>query len=222
MLNLLYTNLIFILEGVIYMESTTELTLGKYIQKIRKEKNFSQRELAKKLDISCSELSRIEADIRKNPSPKILNKISLILDIPLYFLMEKADYITSENSTDLIQHYKKALNAYFYQNDYDAKLNTSLTDSFTDFVFTYNQQYQWGFNCIYLKSDTIQLNIDSFSQIVGRVVMSPNYRKFSIVVNQPHVYEKFSKYALYNLTIKFSVMLIDLDNHRIQREAYLN
>ena len=64
-----------------------EKTIGEVIAEAREKANLSQRQLAKKANINNSELSKIEAGIRKEPSPKILRKISNVIDVNYSDLM---------------------------------------------------------------------------------------------------------------------------------------
>lgn len=64
-----------------------EKTIGKVIAEAREKKGLSQRQLAKIANINNSELSKIESGIRKEPSPKILRKISNVLDVNYNDLM---------------------------------------------------------------------------------------------------------------------------------------
>ena len=58
-----------------------EKSIGEIIAEAREKKGLSQRQLAKLAKINNSELSKIEAGIRKDPSPRILRKISSIIDV---------------------------------------------------------------------------------------------------------------------------------------------
>ena len=58
-----------------------EKTIGEIIAEAREKKGLSQRQLAKIAKINNSELSKIEAGIRKDPNPKILRKLSNIIDV---------------------------------------------------------------------------------------------------------------------------------------------
>ena len=64
-----------------------EKTLGQVIAEAREKKGLSQRQLAKIANINNSELSKIEAGIRKEPNPKTLRKISNIIDVNYSDLM---------------------------------------------------------------------------------------------------------------------------------------
>ena len=64
-----------------------EKTIGEVIAEAREKKGLSQRQLAKIAKINNSELSKIEAGIRKDPSPKILRKISNIIEVNYSELM---------------------------------------------------------------------------------------------------------------------------------------
>ena len=64
-----------------------EKTIGEVITEAREKANLSQRQLAKIANINNSELSKIESGIRKEPSPKILRRISNVIDVNYSDLM---------------------------------------------------------------------------------------------------------------------------------------
>ena len=64
-----------------------EKSIGEIISEAREKKSLSQRQLAKLAKINNSELSKIESGIRKDPSPRILRKISNIIDVNYSELM---------------------------------------------------------------------------------------------------------------------------------------
>lgn len=64
-----------------------EKNVGQVITEAREKANLSQRQLAKLANINNSELSKIESGIRKEPSPKILRKISNVIDVNYSDLM---------------------------------------------------------------------------------------------------------------------------------------
>lgn len=64
-----------------------EKSIGEIISEAREKKGLSQRQLAKLAKINNSELSKIESGIRKDPSPRILRKISNIIDVNYSELM---------------------------------------------------------------------------------------------------------------------------------------
>ena len=67
--------------------SKLKKNIGEVIAEAREKKGLSQRQLAKLAKINNSELSKIESGIRKDPSPKILRKISNIIDVNYSDLM---------------------------------------------------------------------------------------------------------------------------------------
>lgn len=67
---------------------SSDKTIGEIIAKARDDKNLSQRQLAKLAGINSSGLSKIEAGER-DPSPKILRKISKFIDVNYNDLMYK-------------------------------------------------------------------------------------------------------------------------------------
>ena len=64
-----------------------EKNIGEVITEAREKANLSQRQLAKLANINNSELSKIESGVRNEPSPKILRKISNVLDVNYSDLM---------------------------------------------------------------------------------------------------------------------------------------
>lgn len=72
-------------------------TLGQRIREIREEKDFSLRELAKKIQVTPAFLSDIELG-RRNPSEKTLKNIGQVLDAPIE---ELRDYDTRFPVEDL-------------------------------------------------------------------------------------------------------------------------
>lgn len=67
--------------------------LGDMLSFLRFEKGLSQRQVALYADISNTELHRIEKGERQKPSPKILKKLSEILDIQYESLLQYAGYL---------------------------------------------------------------------------------------------------------------------------------
>ncbi|MCG9967295.1 helix-turn-helix domain-containing protein [Pelotomaculum terephthalicicum JT] len=66
--------------------------LGKYIADQRTTKNLSMRKLANLAKISHTEIHRLEAGERKNPSPFVLKSIAHALDLNFEDIMEAAGY----------------------------------------------------------------------------------------------------------------------------------
>ena len=66
------------------------MSLGEYISKKRKEKGWSQRDLASASNISNAEISRLESGKRKEPSPSVLKEIAKALSVPFEELLQAA------------------------------------------------------------------------------------------------------------------------------------
>lgn len=66
------------------------MNLGEYISLKRKEKGWSQRELAAASNISNAEISRLESGKRKEPSPSVLKEIAKALGVPFEELLQAA------------------------------------------------------------------------------------------------------------------------------------
>ncbi|BBK75864.1 helix-turn-helix domain-containing protein [Clostridium butyricum] len=74
-------------------------TIGNTINKLRKNRNISKSELARKIDVSPAYITMLENGKKSNPSLEILTKISNVLEIPLDTLVTSPK--TKENKFDL-------------------------------------------------------------------------------------------------------------------------
>lgn len=75
--------------------------IGNLIKTLRKDKGFSQRQLAMYSKVSNTEISRIESGERQKPSPDVLKKLAQPLGVTYSELMKEAGYIeeTIEHKT---------------------------------------------------------------------------------------------------------------------------
>ncbi|MCL2380115.1 MAG: helix-turn-helix domain-containing protein [Treponema sp.] len=74
-------------------------TLGKNIKFFRFRMEYSQADLAEKVDISITFLSNIERGL-KFPKPEILSRLAVSLEVEVYELFRTQ--IVPENSRDLV------------------------------------------------------------------------------------------------------------------------
>lgn len=71
-----------------YLKDTAFLKeLGIHLREIRKQKGFTQEELAFKMGVEISQISRIERGI-SNTSISTVNAIAIALEIPLKLLVD--------------------------------------------------------------------------------------------------------------------------------------
>ena len=68
------------------------MTLGEYLIKARKERGYSQRDLAEKSRVSPAEISRVESGKRLNPAPAVLKALAEALVLDYGTLLEMAGY----------------------------------------------------------------------------------------------------------------------------------
>ena len=73
------------------------MKLGASITEHRERRGLSQRQLAEYLDVSHSYVSHIEGD-RRNPSWKVLQRISTILEEDLWKIVRRAEELEEENA----------------------------------------------------------------------------------------------------------------------------
>jgi len=75
--------------------SNLKLKLGKKIQRVRKSKNITQEQLAEKINMDITSLSKIETG-RNYPQPETLEKISEALDVDINNLFIFSENFSSE------------------------------------------------------------------------------------------------------------------------------
>ena len=59
-------------------------TLGQYLRTVREQNKLSTRDVEKSTGITTSQLSRLECNITRNPSPVALKKLALFYNCLLY------------------------------------------------------------------------------------------------------------------------------------------
>ncbi len=69
------------------------MSLGDFIKEKRAAQDMSQRDLAAKADLSNAEISRIEAGLRKDPSPTVLKALARALNVPMSEMLQQAGII---------------------------------------------------------------------------------------------------------------------------------
>jgi HTH-type transcriptional regulator, competence development regulator len=78
-----------------------ELSLGGYLAAVRSDRGLSLRQVEEMTgkEVSNAYLSQLENDKVKQPSPNILHALSATYDIDYIGLMERAGYLTPQQST---------------------------------------------------------------------------------------------------------------------------
>ncbi|MDP8239834.1 MAG: helix-turn-helix transcriptional regulator [Candidatus Hatepunaea meridiana] len=67
--------------------------LGDKLKSVRHSKNLSLHAVAKPSKISATYLQKLENGIVKNPSPRVLQRLSEVLSVPYMRLMELVGYV---------------------------------------------------------------------------------------------------------------------------------
>ena len=97
-------------------------TLGESIRKHRKEKKLTLVKLGEMTNLTHGYLSNLENNIRTNPSPEVLKKISAALEINLLDLMTEAGIISEDELMGEIRSEEERINEalhHFNQNQKD-------------------------------------------------------------------------------------------------------
>ena len=84
-------------------------TLGHYLRTIRELNKLSTRDVEKSTGITTSQLSRLECNITRNPSPKALKKLALFYNIKLIELFQRAGYLSPEDVDIYTEGYFKGI-----------------------------------------------------------------------------------------------------------------
>ncbi|UZJ80081.1 helix-turn-helix domain-containing protein [Fictibacillus sp. KU28468] len=84
--------------------------IGELVKKYRKEKGLSLSALAERAGIAKSYLSSLERNIQTNPSVQLLEKLAVVLDIPVEKLLnEKAEVNEAELDYEWAELVKEAM-----------------------------------------------------------------------------------------------------------------
>lgn len=70
-------------------------TLGEYIRSLRNKRDIGVRELGRAVDVSGVHISSIEKD-KNTPSPELLRKIAMVLEVDIDKLLAKANQVDPE------------------------------------------------------------------------------------------------------------------------------
>lgn len=73
-------------------------TFGQYLRTVREQNKLSTRDVEKGTGITTSQLSRMECNITRNPSPIALKKLALFYNIKLIELYQKVGYLEPEDT----------------------------------------------------------------------------------------------------------------------------
>lgn len=64
--------------------------MREYLLALRKEKNFTQKEIARKLDVSESYYNQIEnGERQKNMDISLVNRLAVVLEVPITTIIEQ-------------------------------------------------------------------------------------------------------------------------------------
>lgn len=103
------------------------MSLGEFMREKRKEKDWSQRDLAAASGVSNAEISRLEAGKRKEPSLSVLQDIASALNTPMSEIMEHAGML--EAGKAFVEKYKDVPVS---QLTAASSTPSSITDDLTD------------------------------------------------------------------------------------------
>jgi len=81
------------------------MKLGEYLIQARRERGFSQRDLAARSGISPAEVSRVESGVRQKPAPAALRAMADALVVSYPLLMQLAGYIDeTRGEEEIVEH----------------------------------------------------------------------------------------------------------------------
>jgi len=74
--------------------------LGKELRRARKDKRASLEAIARPADISTTYLLKLEQGAINNPSPRVLARLAMVLEVSYLSLMELAGYLNEEQLSE--------------------------------------------------------------------------------------------------------------------------
>lgn len=78
------------------------MKLGDYLIQARKDRGFSQRDLAARCGVSPAEVSRVESGVRQKPAPGVLRAMAEALVVSYPLLMQLAGYIEETHEEEAV------------------------------------------------------------------------------------------------------------------------
>lgn len=99
-------------------EPNEPVNLGEYIRGQRLKHGMSLRQLAEKLQLDRSYISRLEAGHYKHPSPEVLQRIALVLEIDYQDLFAITGYTAPEGLPSFVPYLRAK---YPYMDDATAR-----------------------------------------------------------------------------------------------------
>ena len=78
------------------------MKLGEYLIQARRDRGFSQRDLAARCGISPAEVSRVESGVRQKPAPGVLRAMADALVVSYPRLMQLAGYIDETRGEEAV------------------------------------------------------------------------------------------------------------------------
>lgn len=84
------------------------MTFGERIKKLRKKNNYSQEQLASKLNMSRQSIAKWESDVCE-PNLECIIKMSNIFNVSLDYLIKGEEYMNENNSNKEIVYIKEPL-----------------------------------------------------------------------------------------------------------------
>ena len=109
------------------------------LKQLRKQNGFTQKEVAKKLDVSYQCYQRYETGERQ-PTPEMLCKLADVFEVSVDYLLgrEKENALVRKGTTDIATNYLKKLGLENDQKFKDfAKLYSTMTEMHRTYVLAY-------------------------------------------------------------------------------------
>ena len=78
------------------------MKLGEFLVEARKERGYSQRDLASRCGVSPAEVSRVESGVRQKPAPAVLRAMADALVVSYPLLMQLAGYIEETHDEEAV------------------------------------------------------------------------------------------------------------------------
>lgn len=209
------------------------MAFGEYLRRKRKEHGMSQRVLAELIDVSNTEISRIESGERQKPSPVLLRKISEVMHISLEELMHEAGYTPQTDPHEAVilseRKFENIIRIYLEKNDWNIVPEGSTFIENSPYKFRWDctaknlSGKKWALEFIPLL-DEQKMNSLLFNKVLGRIGMAAfdsTINKLSIVVNNKDLFDALAGLRPAKISLDISIILVDFENERFVQENYI-
>lgn len=207
------------------------MSFGNYLKDLREKAGLSQRALAEKINVSNTEISRLESGERQKPSPSILSDLASHLRVSYEEIMKEAGYF--DNSTFVTEKKEQTNQFYEIMPSYLIKEGWSvrLCDTYSSLgdIWAQKEASDWVIEFKYIRYDPKNENASQLLiqkmiyDLLGRLtIYGEKLFKFSIATNNEDAYNYILQFKPKRLDYNISVIYLNLIERSVVCEDYIS